>query len=107
MAAGAGAVVLFALLRFRFTGFPLHPVLFLVWGVYASSTVWASFLVGWAAKMIVVRFGGGKVYHQLRPLFVGLIVGELMAVGRAILGGLIYRAATGQPPGIRFNVLVS
>ncbi len=104
--AGAVAVLIFALLRFRFARFPLHPVLFLVWGVYAISTVWASFLIGWAAKMLVVKFGGGKVYHQLRPFFVGLIAGELIMAGISIVVGLIYYACTGRSPGIDFKILV-
>ena len=106
LASGAGLVLLFSLLRFRFARFPLHPVLFLVWGVYATSMVWASFLVGWAAKTLVVRFGGGKVYHQLRPLFIGLIAGELFIVGIAIVIDLLYYGLTGKPPGIQFKVLV-
>jgi len=103
---GAVAVLVFALLRFRFARFPLHPVLFLVWGVYATSVVWASFLIGWAAKMLVVKFGGGKVYHQLRPFFVGLIAGELIMAGVAIVVGLIYYMYTGRPPSIVFSILV-
>ncbi len=105
LAAGAVGVVVFFMLRFRFSRFPLHPVLFLVWGVYAASKIWFSFLVGWAAKSLVVRFGGGRVYHQLRPFFIGLIAGELAIVGVAIIVDAIYYWITGKPPGIQFNVL--
>ncbi len=105
LAAGAVGVFVFFLLRFQFPRFPLHPVLFLVWGVYATSVVWFSFLVGWVAKTLIVRFGGGRVYHHLRPLFVGLIAGELAIVGIAIVVDVIYYWITGKPPGIQFKVL--
>lgn len=106
IASGLVAVFAFSFLRFRFSRFPLHPVLFLVWGIYATSSVWASFLVGWGIKSLVVRFGGGRVYQDLKPLFVGLIAGELVMVGAAILVNLLYYWITGKLPGVDFRVLV-
>jgi hypothetical protein len=103
---GMAAVFVFSMLRFRFARFPLHPVLFLVWGIYATASVWASFLVGWAVKTLVVRFGGGKVYQNLKPLFVGLIAGELIMVGVSILIELLYYWITGNLSGIKFSILV-
>jgi hypothetical protein len=95
---GLVAVVAFALIRFRFTGFLLHPVLFLVWGTYPAQRVWASFLLGWIIKSLVVRFGGGRVYQELKPLFIGLIAGELVAASLTIFVGWIYYFATGLMP---------
>jgi hypothetical protein len=33
---GVACIAVFSFLRFRFTNWPLHPVLFLIWGVYPS-----------------------------------------------------------------------
>jgi hypothetical protein len=104
--AGMGAIFVFSVLRFRFARFPLHPVLFLVWGIYATQRVWASFLVGWAVKGLVVRFGGGKVYQNLKPLFVGIIAGELIATGLSILVELVYYWTTGNLSGVDFRIMV-
>jgi hypothetical protein len=101
---GAGAVIVFSIMRFRFTWFPLHPVLFLVWNTYPLNGCMYSFLIGWAIKEIIVRFGGGKVYQQLKPLFIGLIVGEVIAACSGIIVGLIYFAVTDQMPK-RFGIL--
>lgn len=77
-------------LRFRFPRFPLHPVLFLVWGSYASNTIWWSFLVGGLIKAGVTKLGGGRAYRGLRPLFLGLIAGEIGFAGMNVLYNLVY-----------------
>ena len=102
---GLLAVVVFSLLRFRFAAFPLHAALFLVWGTYPAGKSWCSFLIGWAIKGLVVKFGGGKVYQQLKPVFVGLIAGELVAAGTGILVEMVYYWVTGTVPSIRFGIL--
>ncbi len=98
MAFGLVAVAIFAVIRFRWAGFYIHPVLFLVWDTYPAQRVWLSFLFGWMAKELVVRFGGGRVYQNLKPLFIGLIVGELIAVVVTLAVGWIYHLTTGLLP---------
>ena len=39
---------------------PPHPVVFLMWGSWTAMEVWMSFLVGWAVKTAVVRYGGSR-----------------------------------------------
>ena len=95
---GLFGVVAFSFIRFRFTGFILHPVLFLVWATYPAQRVWFSFLLGWIIKSLVVRFGGGRVYQDLKPLFIGLIAGELVAASLTIFIGWLYYFATGLMP---------
>jgi hypothetical protein len=51
--------------------------------------------VGWAIKELIVRFGGGKSYNTLKPLFIGLIMGELIAVAITIIVGAVYYSITG------------
>lgn len=89
-AVGLLLVMVCAGLRFRFSKFPVHPVLFMLWGTPPSSWTWASFLLGWFVKMLVVRFGGGGVFQRLKPLFIGLISGELLAIGLHIVFNLLY-----------------
>lgn len=95
---GALAVVATALMRFRFGWWPIHPILFLVWGTYPNSMTWASVLIGCLVKEGVVRFAGGRIYQQLKPLFIGLIIGEVAAVGLTVVCGFIYYYATGIQP---------
>ncbi len=97
-AAGALLVVACSLMRFKFSKFPIHPVLFMVWGTTPAERCWWSFVVGWFCKAVVVRFGGGGVYQRLKPLFVGVISGELLFIGFQIAYGLVYLWITGTAP---------
>ncbi|MBN8526934.1 MAG: hypothetical protein J0M02_16495 [Planctomycetes bacterium] len=95
---GLVGVVFLALIRFRWAGFYLHPVLLLVWDTYPAQMLWLSCLLGWIAKELVVRFGGGRVYQNLKPLFIGIICGELVAVVVTLGVGWVYFVVTGLMP---------
>ena len=95
---GALAVIVFSTLRFSFGWWPLHPVIFLVWGAYPMLCSWPSFMLGWAIKQLVVKFSGGKAYNQLKPMFIGVILGEIFAVAIVILVGFLYYLSTGTIP---------
>jgi hypothetical protein len=88
MGSGFVLVLITSLLRLRFTWWPLHPVLFLCWGTYPAMAFSASLMVGWMIKTAVTKFGGGKKYHELKPLMIGIIAGDL-------LGGLLFMAVSG------------
>lgn len=103
--AGAGLVAASALLRFKFPRFPIHPVLFIVWGTYSAERCWGSFLVGWFAKALVLSFGGGRSYQRLKPLFIGLIAGELLFIGSQVLGDLLHVWIFGAPPSVSLQIL--
>jgi len=96
IAGGALFTLLLLALRARCLWFPLHPIGFAFAGSYAMYTVWFSFLLGWLFKLLVTRYGGLRGYLLLRPLFLGLVLGDcLMASFWALVG-----AATGveYPP---------
>ncbi|MFN4242202.1 MAG: DUF6785 family protein [Tepidisphaerales bacterium] len=77
---GAAVTAFLAMMRLRFAAWPLHPVGFLLFNSYPMRMIWFSVLIGWLCKALVVRFGGIELFRALRPLFLGLIVGEAAAV---------------------------
>ncbi len=83
MAMGTGALVTVALssLRTRFLWFPFHPIGYLAANAWGMHLHWASFFIGWLIKELVTRYGGMKVYQRLLPLFLGLIVGDMLHAG--------------------------
>ncbi len=87
--AGVGAAVM-GLLVFgyrRFLWWPLHPIGYLTTYSSALRILWFSFLVGWLCNTLVLRYGGVKTFKEVRRLFIGLIVGDMvMAVGWLIVG---------------------
>jgi len=89
-AIGLGLALAAGALRLRFSWWPIHPVLFLVWGTFPAGCLAASFLLGWLIKSVICRLGGGKAFEANKPLFVGLIAGEFLA-GIFWMGfGLLY-----------------
>jgi hypothetical protein len=99
-AAGSGfvLVLIFAMLRLRLTWWPLHPVLFLVWGTYPLAVLSASFFIGWFAKKMVVRFGGDRLLKRIRPMMIGVIAGEICGALVFMIAGAVYYFVTGDKP---------
>jgi hypothetical protein len=91
-------VIFFTLCRHRFPWWPLHPVMFLTLATYQSIVLSFSFLIGWLIKSLVTRFGGGKLYQDLKPFMAGMVAGEFLAGVIAIIIGLVYYFTTGNPP---------
>ena len=90
--------LLFGFLRRRFARWPFHPLLFAMGAMWQSRQLAFSFLLGWAAKGLVMKYGGARGYQRVKPLAVGLIAGEVLAAFAPLLIGAIYHALTGQPP---------
>jgi hypothetical protein len=87
--AGLALVLVCSYLRLRFPRWPLHPVVFLVWGQRWVTEYAPSFFLAWLLKELIMRYAGQKQYHRAKPLFVGLVAGEVAA---ALFWGL-YGAA--------------
>jgi hypothetical protein len=91
-------VIVFTACRHRFPWWPLHPVMFLTLATFQSTVLAFSFIIGWLIKSLVTKFGGGKLYQDLKPLMAGLVAGELLAGVIAIIIGLSYYFVTGEAP---------
>jgi hypothetical protein len=97
-AAAVLVVLVFSGLRLRFANWPLHPVMFLVWSTYAGNCFAQSFLVGWALKLGVTKYGGANIYQRLKPLMFGLIAGEMLGGMVPMIVSAVYYLSTGDQP---------
>jgi len=80
MGAGAAVMFLFLFLRTRIFWWP-HPIGYVLWmGFQSIYAMWFSYFLGWLAKFLLVRFGGQRQFLRWRRFFVGLIIGEALAV---------------------------
>ena len=77
LAFGFGAVVFCYVMKLRYNWWIVHPIIFLVWGNGGGVTFSASFLAGCLVKNLTIRYGGGRVYQNLKSMFMGCIVGEI------------------------------
>ena len=58
---------------------PFHPIGLVMNATYYANVAWASILFGWLLKIILVKYGGARLYRAARPLFLGIILGEVFA----------------------------
>jgi hypothetical protein len=82
-----GFVGLF-LLRWHFS-LPLHPVGWIVCRGWAMEQFWLMILLGWAAKALIVRYGGLTGYRAMRPFFLGIVLGDLTMAGIFTIVGFL------------------
>ena len=97
-AIGLVLMLLFTVGRIRFTYWPIHPVIFLMWTTFPADCFAPAFLLGWVIKALTMRFGGSVVYRNLKPLMIGVIAGEMTAGVIMMLIGGVYFLITHQPP---------
>lgn len=95
---GLAAVLIVAFGRLRFAHWPIHPVLFLIWGTFGSTKYAASILIGWLVKVIVVRMAGTRGVNRAIPVMVGLVVGDIAGGFLWIGVGGVYYLLTGRTP---------
>ena len=96
LTAGALGTLFLSLMRLRFAWWPLHPVGFTVGYVYpVRVTAFTVFLI-WAFKSIVLRIGGIRLYRNLQPFFIGLLIGYTLGVGLSTLVDHIYFPGNGH-----------
>ncbi|MBA4387471.1 MAG: hypothetical protein C0404_05780 [Verrucomicrobia bacterium] len=82
-------------LRLRYTWWPLHPVLILSFASGPLAKFCSSFFLGWMIKVAVNKFAGAQKYTEMKPLMIGLIVGDLAGSFLVMSGNWIYYLITG------------
>ena len=80
---GLGATIegLLIAAQYRFAWWPLHPVGFIISNGWLTGQIWLAVFFGWAAKSLIMKFGGMSLYLRMKPLFLGLILGEAVVAG--------------------------
>ena len=89
LALGSGVIfaLLLSWLNTSFLWWQLSPIGFVIASSWSSNfLLWASVMIGWAMSTGVRRIGGLQLYRQVRPAFLGLILGDYLT--RAALAGL-------------------
>jgi hypothetical protein len=77
-------------LRTIFFWWPLHPAGFaLAHAGYTLPWVWFPTFLGWAAKGLLLRYGGMWLYRRAVPVFLGLILGDALMICCWSLIGMI------------------
>lgn len=81
-------------LRFKLSWFPFHALGYAIGGDYAMNFLWASLLLSWVVKGIILRTGGQRLFRITLPFFYGLILGDFVVGGLWTLIGLSFGVPT-------------
>jgi hypothetical protein len=86
-----GGLVMLALVLCyqRFHWWPIHPIGYLTAYSSGMRILWFSFLLGWIANALCMRYGGVVLFRRLRLFFVGLIIGDFLMGGVWAIIGLL------------------
>jgi hypothetical protein len=78
-----GGVVMSLLLAARqyFLWWPLNALGFPIATTWVAAQIWWSIFLVWLIKGVVLQYGGPKLYQNLQPFFLGLILGNVSAGG--------------------------
>ena len=71
-------VALSMFLRRTLFWFP-HPIGYIMFVNPLVRAYWFSFLIAWVIKRSVLKYGGRNSFERIKPFFIGLIIGEIMA----------------------------
>ena len=51
--------------------------------------------LGWLMKITIVKYGGLRAYRSARPIFLGLVLGEMVCAGLWAIIGMVTGTSTG------------
>ena len=96
-----GVVVMSFLIfmRYQFLWWRVHPLGYAMTTSWAPYTIWFSIFLGWLAKFLILRVGGLRLYRQMRPFFLGVVMGESLIGGLWIVIGLFTKVGYRIMPG--------
>lgn len=94
VAAGALIVLFLRVMRGSFLWWPFHPAGYALAVSFAMDYFWFTFFIAWAAKSIIVRFGGMKAHNLAIPFFLGLVLGDYVVGSLWALYGPIMHLQT-------------
>ena len=74
---GIGAAIMTGLMvaRWLYVWWPLHPLGYVIGPIWIMDHLWFNMFIAWGIKVIVLKYGGVRLYLKTRPFFMGMILG--------------------------------
>jgi len=86
--------LLLMFLRVNFIWWPFHPVGFAISGSWSMNCLWLPIFIAWLAKLIMLRYGGFKVFQAAIPVALGLVLGEFIIGSLWCILGIVLQIHT-------------
>ncbi|MCX5658712.1 MAG: hypothetical protein NTW19_03195 [Planctomycetota bacterium] len=99
---GAAWVGLSLYVRSWLFWFP-HPVGLIMLINPLAAQLWFSFFIGWIFKKLTVKYGGKATFDRVRLIFIGLILGELLAIFFWTFLAMVYHVRSSNITLNRYN----
>ena len=75
---GVAVMSLVVFLNKSYLWFRVSPLGYIFGSTWTMGHLWFSVLLGWLCSYLATRGGGFRFYRQLRPLFIGMVLGEFV-----------------------------
>ncbi len=82
---GMGLMGLMMFLRARFYWWPIHGIGLMTCSSWHAQRLWFQFLLGWAIKVGIMKFTGGRTLRKARRFFIAVIMVEGFLDGASVL----------------------
>lgn len=79
IAGGFVSCILLSIAKLRIPGFPLNPVAYAMMSSVQTNSLWVSAFAAWLCKVVILKYGGLRVFTRALPFFLGLIIGDALA----------------------------
>lgn len=80
--AGGATMAALMLLRHHYAWWPFNPLGFAICTVsFIVGRMWFSVFLAWLLKLTILKYGGASLHRQIRPFFMGLILGQFCTEG--------------------------
>ena len=89
MGIGGGVMASLMWMRHHLLWWPLNPLGYAISANWKTGHIFASALIAWLLKLVILKYGGPRLYRSLRPFFLGLILGEVVAAGAWLVADYI------------------
>ena len=80
--------------RIRIPGFPFNPIAYAMMSSAQTRALWSSAMIAWLCKVIILKYGGLRVFTRALPFFLGLILGDCLAGSFWCIVSIILHAPT-------------
>lgn len=90
IAVGFAMTILLNSIRMKVGWFPFHPVGFAVSSSWSMNQLWLPMLIAWIVKLMLLRYGGLKLYRRALPFFLGVILGECVMGSFWTIWGIVF-----------------
>ncbi len=98
LAVGAGVMLGLSWLSARFVWWPVSPVGFIIASAFETDrSIWVNAFIAWVISTAIRRYGGLRLYRTMRPVFLGLVLGQFLTGGLLAIISSIF--GIGQPGG--------